>query len=344
MKRRGPRSTGTVSRAQLDTRAVRLSLRRVLELQPSAPFHFDATMHKPDHFPSADNAWEPGVRWQTMRWEDELLGLKLEDVGTVRKPRIRVSVWAARDADDAFYDRLAAEIEYRSNLQLALAEFYDRFGDDPQLGPIISRWRGMRPAHGGSLYEYLVIAIVLQNTTVRRTVQMMQALLERYGRRLAYDARELYAFWAPAAVAAASETELRALKLGYRARSLKRVSEVLASGALDERELRNSPPDEQRAALLALYGVGPASVGYILADVFHRLDEMSHISPWEQKIYSKLFLDRDPDDPAPIETLMRIFEKRFGGWRMLAVHYIWEDLFWQRAQGNVPWLDPLIRL
>lgn len=39
-----------------------------LKLRPTAPFNFDATPHKPDHFPSADTAWEPGVRWQTMRW------------------------------------------------------------------------------------------------------------------------------------------------------------------------------------------------------------------------------------------------------------------------------------
>jgi 3-methyladenine DNA glycosylase/8-oxoguanine DNA glycosylase len=141
-----------------------------------------------------------------------------------------------------------------------------------------------------------------------------------------------------------SEEELRALKVGYRARSIQRVSEAVARGALDERELRRRSIDEQRAALLALYGVGPASVGYILADVFHQLDEMNHISPWEQKIYSKLFLDRDPGDPAPVEELTTLFHDRFGGWRMLAVHYIWEDLFWQRRNSDIPWLEKLIRL
>jgi 3-methyladenine DNA glycosylase/8-oxoguanine DNA glycosylase len=122
------------------------------------------------------------------------------------------------------------------------------------------------------------------------------------------------------------------------------VSETVASGALNELELRRRPIEEQRLTLLSLYGIGPASVGYILADVFHQFDEMTHISPWEQKIYSKLFLDRDPDDPAPVDELKRLFDARFGGWRMLAVHYIWEDLFWQRSQGEVPWLEPLIRV
>jgi len=71
---------------------------------------------------------------------------------------------------------------------------------------------------------------------------------------------------------------------------------------------------------------------------------MNHISPWEQKIYSKLFLDRDPGDPAPVEELTTLFHDRFGGWRMLAVHYIWEDLFWQRRNSDIPWLEKLIRL
>lgn len=332
------------SGSHLESGATRLAVRHAVELRPSAPFHFDATVHKPDHFPSADNVWQPGVRWQTMRWQEAPLGLKLENAGTIDEPRIRLSVWTQEEHGADFYDPLVREIEYRFNLRLDLAGFYSRFDDDPQLGPAVARWRGMRPAHAGSLYEYLMIAIVLQNATVRRTVQMMQALLERYGTPLAYDGKELYAFWSPATLAVASEDELRALKVGYRARSLQRVSEALARGALDELALRRRPAGEQRTALLALYGIGPASVDYILADVFHQLDEMSHISPWEQKIYSKLFLDRDPDDPAPVETLTTLFDQRFGGWRKLAVHYIWEDLFWQRAHGTVPWLEKLIRL
>jgi len=52
----------------------------------------------------------------------------------------------------------------------------------------------MRPMHLGSLHEYIVIAIVLQNATVRRSVQMLQALFERYGTQLQFDDRVLYGF------------------------------------------------------------------------------------------------------------------------------------------------------
>ena len=47
---------------------------------------------------------------------------------------------------------------------------------------------------------------------------------------------------------------------------------------------------KQMAELLKLYGVGPATVWYLLFDVFHHWDFFNHVSPWEQKIYSKVLV------------------------------------------------------
>jgi hypothetical protein len=58
------------------------------------------------------------VRWQMLRFEDALLGLKLEAGGTIEEPGLRLSVWAPDAHDPGFYDRLTTEIEYRYNLQL----------------------------------------------------------------------------------------------------------------------------------------------------------------------------------------------------------------------------------
>lgn len=315
-----------------------------LDLYPSAPFNFDATLHKPDHFPSADNAWEPGLRWQTMRWQGMPLGLKFENRGTIDEPHVSLSIWSAGPLEQAYLTRLAGEISYRYNLQLDLSDFYRQFGGDPYLGPVLARWRGMRPLNYSSLYEYMMIAIVLQNATVRRSVQMMQALFERCGTQLSYDGKDLYCYWEPVRIAGVAEQELRDLKLGYRARSILRVTQAFLQGDIDEFDLRRRSRDEQRTALLSLYGIGPASVEYLLCDVFHHLDEMDHISPWEQKIYSKLFFDTDPESPVPVEQLMLFFNTHFPGYRNLAVHYFWEDLFWKRKTDPVDWLERLIRL
>jgi hypothetical protein len=44
-----------------------------------------------------------------------------------------------------------------------------------------------------------------------------------------------------------------------------------------------------------------------------------------------------------VDELLKTFE-RFGEYQMLAVHYIWEDLFWRRKHEHVEWLEKLIRL
>ncbi len=317
---------------------------RVVELRPKPPFNFDVTVHKPDYFPMSDNAWEPGAKWQTMLWRGEPLGLKFKDTGTVEDPEVSVSIWSGEELGEGSVEGLVAEMEYRYDLRLDLSEFNGMFGGDPLLGPIIERWRGMRPMNFNSLYEYLMIAVVLQNATVRRSVSMMRAMLERYGTLLSYDGRELYCFWEPEAIYAASEEELRGLKVGYRAKAIKRITKAFVEGEIDESGLRAMPREDQRRALLRLYGVGPASVGYILFDVFHHMDELNHVSPWEQKIYSRLFFGRDPEDPVPVGELLRFFEERFGGYRMLAVHYAWEDLFWRMREEEIGWLEGLIRL
>ena len=108
-----------------------LPIKHVIDLYPKAPFNFDATLHKPDHFPSADNAWEPGIRWQTMRWQRQALGLKFENQGTTAQPKVALSIWSARQLDQSFLEQLATEINYRYNLQLDLADFNRRFRRDP---------------------------------------------------------------------------------------------------------------------------------------------------------------------------------------------------------------------
>ncbi len=308
-----------------------------------APFDFDSTFHKPDHFTSGDNLWEPGIRWQTWNQEGRSLGLKIVNMGEVDNPRLQIIIYADFVPSDEYLSTLIKEIEFRYNLQLDLSEFYTAFEKDTTLSPIMQKWRGMRPGHPSSLYEYLIIGIVLQNATVRRSMQMFKALIEKYGRRISFDGMELFCFWSPGDLKSVSVEDLMGLKVGYRAKSIKMIDEQFAAGLIEENDLRNKPLETQRLELLKLYGVGPATVWYLLFDVFHHLDFFNHISPWEQKIYSKIFFDADPEKPISVERLLEYFEK-YGKFKQLAVHYIWEDLWWKRKNENIPWLEKLIRV
>ena len=148
-----------------------------------------------------------------------------------------------------------------------------------------------------------------------------------------FDDKKLWCFWGPGGLFGVTEENLRALKVGYRAKSIKRIDDFFSQGLMDEMVLRQADREVQMAELLKLYGVGPATVWYLLFDVFHHWDFFNHISPWEQKIYSKLFFDQDPEVPVPVEKLLVYFEK-FGQYKQLAVHYIWEDLCGGNANMN----------
>ncbi|MDP2674132.1 MAG: hypothetical protein Q8Q00_04400 [Dehalococcoidia bacterium] len=309
-------------------------------LTPAAPFHFLGTVHKPSHFPTPLAAYHEGVYWQALRLDGDLLGIRMEDANDRAQPAIDVTLFSASPLSKAQVDVALDELSWRFDLDCDLAPFELASRDDPLLAAVVQGWSGMRVSAGCSLYETLIIFITLQNATVRRTVQMMQALLSAYGTALRLDGHTLYAFWTPAEMAAVPEQELRALKVGYRAVSLLRVSQAFAAEPGLEGSLRRSPQEEARRSLLALYGVGPASVDGLLFEFLHHYDALDHMPPWQGKIFSRLLFGEE----CPPEVTLAEITRRWGPWRALAAHYLFEDLFWQHSHRPIPWLQELIRL
>ena len=318
-----------------------LSLARVasFELAPRPPYAFDANVHKPSHFPSSDNAWEPGTAWITMRAQGRRLGLRLRDRGTVDAPRVQLSIYATSALPPAFTPTLLAEVAWRFNFDQDLAPFTAAFAEDAFLGPVIARRRGMKPVAANSLYETLMVYVVLQNTVIRRSIAMLEALFDRFGRDVRFDGRTFSTFWTPAEMDA-SEEELRRLKLGYRARTIARLTAAFRGRSIDETALRVRPRAEQERALSALYGVGPASLSYLLFEAFYRLDGLRVVPPWERKIMSRLLFGRRL---VPEARILRFFHTRYPGYDKLAFDYLWEDLFWRHEREPIDWLAAEIR-
>lgn len=310
------------------------------EAFPKSPFNFDGSIYHPAHFPTPTEEYQPGKWWQTMRFQRKPLGIKMENQGTTNKPKIKLTIYSPHPLSADFKKSLVKEIKYRFELNLDLTEFNKKFKNDKILGPVLKRWLGRRLKCGYSLYESLMIYIVLQNAAVRRTIQMMSALLEKYGDRVKFDDKKYWVFWPPEKLAQASEEELRKLKVGYRAKSLKRISESFAQGEFDEKELRKKSPEELRQELIKLYGIGPNSASYMLYEVFHNHDVFDVLPPWEQKIYSRLLYNKTL---VPTKNILADIDKRWGKWKRLAADYVWHDLFWRHQKKPIPWLAKEIR-
>jgi len=322
-------------------RTITLKHKTSVTITPRAPYNFNANVHKPSHFPSSDNDWEKDKHWITMVWQNKKLGLKLENKGTVAKPKIKLTVYSTTKLTKEYIKNLVKEIRWRFNFDQDISEFCAKFKNDKFLGPAIKKWKGMKPIAANSLYETLVIYLVLQNATVRRTVQMLENLSVKFGKKVKFDNKILSTFWEPKEMAKATEQQLRELKIGYRAKFFVRITEHFVKKEIDGIALRQSTKEQVKKEVIKLYGIGPASIEYLLFEDFYFVDALETIPPWEQKIMSMLLFNKKL---VPTKRILNFFSKKYKGYEKLAFHYLWEDLFWKRKHEHIPWLEKEIRL
>ncbi|MBI5153065.1 MAG: hypothetical protein HZA36_01230 [Parcubacteria group bacterium] len=308
---------------------------------PSSPFHFDGTFHKPSHYPDKLTDWGVGKYWQTIRIGKRLFGLKIENKGETQKPKIKVSVFYDKDVSEKELETIKEEIIWRFDLKADLKKFNKLAKSDKRFYPIFKKWLGMRNSSAHNLYELLIIAVLLQNATVRRTVQMTDALLNNYGMKLKFDGKDIFAIWLPEKLNNVSEQNLRGLKIGYRAKFIKRLSQDFTEDKIDELKLRTLDQENAKKELMKLYGVGPETARILLFEICHQYNTFDHIAPWQQKIYSQLFYKKSL---VPVNKIRDDIKKQYGDYSMLAVHYIWEDIFWKRKHEKIDWLEKEIRL
>ncbi len=318
-----------------------LSEKTVTKFFPTSPFNFNATVHKPSHFPDQLTHYEEDNFWQTMRLNNDIFGIKMKNVGKINKPEIKLMIFSKSKLTKSKVDSITKELVWRYDLSADLSEFNKKFKNDKFFGTVLKKWIGMRVSSAHSLYELLIIGLVLQNATVRRSVQMLNALLEKYGTLVEFDNKKVYSLWLPEDLIKVNEQELRELKVGYRAKFFIKLSQDFTENKVDEAKLRKSSKEEARKELLKLFGVGPETARILLFEVLHHYDVFDHIAPWQQKIYSQLFYNKKL---VPTDKIRNEIIKSYGKWNMLAVHYIWEDIFWKRKTQKIEWLEKEIRL
>ena len=313
-----------------------------LELKAIPPFNFDCTVYVPHYFPTPDFEWKPGVMWQTLNLNGRLFGLKMEDEGTIDDPKIDLTIYSKSRVSQQKTEETFKELEWRYGLREDIRGFIKKFEHDKFLEATFKRLRGMRNNCANSLYELLIISIVLQNATVRRTVQMMNNLFNSYGTKLKFDNKELSTCWSPEDLSKVSEDELRLLKVGYRAKMIKRVSEAFANREINELKLRQMNTGDAKKELMKLYGVGPATAEIVLSGYLRRYDTFDLKGKfWEQKILSRVMFKKKL---VSNEEIAEEFDSRYGKWKGLAFHYIFTDLFWRHREKPIPWLKKEIRL
>lgn len=321
---------------------INLTNKTSVTIKPIPPYNFDPTVFKPSHYPDPLKVYEPDKYWFVLRLANKVYGIKLINKGTVNRPKVQVLIFSKTKLPGKEIKDIIDEVSYRFEFKRDISEFFKKFKNDKILSPFLKRWYGVHGSCAQDLYGLLMIAIFLQNTIVRRSVQMTKDMLEKYGIKVKFNNKEVYYFWKPEEMMKKSEKELRKLKVGYRAKLFIKLSKSFVKEKISEQELRQLPAEQIRERLIKLYGIGPETARILLVEVFHYYDIFDHIAPWQQKIYSRLLFNKKL---VLADKIIKYVNNKWDKWAYLAVSYIWEDIFWQRKQGRkIGWLEKEIRL
>ena len=165
------------------------------------------------------------------------------------------------------------------------------------------------------LFEDIIKTLCTVNCTWRNTIAMVQMLCERYG-NVSPTNQNRFSFPAPCSIAEQTETDLKNARVGFRARYIKKCSEIIASGELNLDDLiQNQDPSELRETLLALPGIGPYAANHILVLLGHY-----HYVPCDSEVCAYLGLPVGTPQ-AKVEEIVSHRYREWGKFAFLAYRF-----------------------
>jgi N-glycosylase/DNA lyase len=176
----------------------------------------------------------------------------------------------------------------------------------------------------------LVSFICSAQMRVARIHGMQVALAEAFGDRVSADGRTYHAYPTPDALAAATETDLRDLSLGYRAPYVRRTAEMVAEGEADPAAARGMDYEDARDYLTRFVGVGEKVADCVLLFSLGFLEAVP-LDTWIRTAIADYFPDCDRGGYA--ETSRAIRARLGGEYAGYAQTYVFFALRTGRVEG-----------
>ena len=143
---------------------------------------------------------------------------------------------------------------------------------DKYLNTAVQKGDGIRILRQ-DLWEMIVTFLISQQNNIRRIRKCIETLCVRYGeKKVTPEGVEYYSFPSPEGLSAATEEELRACGLGYRARYIAATSAMVASGEISLDKLRDMTYKRAKKELMKLCGVGEKVAECICLFALHHMD------------------------------------------------------------------------
>jgi N-glycosylase/DNA lyase len=261
--------------------------------------------------------WE----WREEGWEGVIgshwVRLRAEADGIAAETAVPVRDW------HWLTDYLQTKVDLEAVLQ--------SFPNDEPMRASVAACRGLRVLRQDP-WECLASFLLSSSKQIVQIQQIVALLCTRFGSPLPQPPGRaaLHSFPTAARLAAASEADLRACKMGFRAPNLLATARLIADGTIDLPQLPSRPVTEARDALLSLPGVGPKIANCVLLFACG-FQEAFPVDVWVMKALRQLYFPRRRPRP---ERLRRFTDQHFGPYAGYAQQYLFHYMRTKRVSTS----------
>ena len=209
------------------------------------------------------------------------------------------------------------------------------FPDDAPMRAAVAACRGLRLLRQDP-WECLASFLCSATKQIVQIRQIIALLCERFGEPVAVPRGRLPAFSFPSAsrIAAVTEADLRACKLGFRAPHVLAAARRVESGQLSLDQLATLSTEVARHELLNLSGVGPKIADCVLLFAYGRQDAFPR-DVWVNRALRELYFPRRRPTPAGLREFTRTHFGPFAGFaQQYLFHYIRVHMRSQNGQDR----------
>ncbi len=252
------------------------------------PFDLDATIDS-WIFPDIQPAPEHKIQNQLARCitiEGKTVPVRVTQQRKGQKPILMIewpTTWKGKNA-------LIQRVRYLLGMDVDTTHVLASLRADPVIGHLADPLEGLRPYTQPSLFEALVKAILQQQISYRLAYQLIRDLVLAYGSSCRLGELELWDFPTAQRLVSLSEEELRAHRVGYKAKFILELSKRIVSGEFDLEVLTKENTAVVLQALDALPGVGPWTAELTALSGLRRLEVFPYDDLVVRNLISKLYL------------------------------------------------------
>lgn len=204
-------------------------------------------------------------------------------------------------------------------VELDLERVIETFPQDRPMQEAVGACRGLRLLRQEP-WECLASFILSSTKQIVQIRQIVEAVCRCFGESIAAppECAPAYAFPTPGRIASASEQELRACKMGFRAPYLRAAAQAVAAGEIDLKAIQHQDLPEARATLTQLPGVGPKIANCVLLFAYG-FQTAFPLDVWILRALRTLYFPRRKVSP---KKLVEFSETHFGPYSGYAQQYL----------------------